>query len=232
MATYKHINSFDYGGNVYEFDKSVVDAFPVSGATELTSGWLSETSGGTALTPEGNKIYVLAQASTNYGVNTLFRWNGSAYVQVSGGSSGDSDIFVVTPEVTTYSELFAAIQTGKYLCVHHVYNNYDSELCWINYTTIKDDELHLYGLSDTSQVHFTIDSNNYWGSDSADLLTDDSTLSALKLSGAIPSSVTATTQSSGDNSTKIATTAYVDALGATKQATLVSGTNIKTNAFI
>ena len=33
MATYKHINSFDYGGNVYEFDKSVVDAFPVSGAT-------------------------------------------------------------------------------------------------------------------------------------------------------------------------------------------------------
>lgn len=40
-------------------------------------------------------------------------------------------------------------------------------------------------------------------------LTSSSTLNAAKLSGAIPSVVTATTQSSSDNSTKIATTAYV-----------------------
>lgn len=41
-------------------------------------------------------------------------------------------------------------------------------------------------------------------------LTSNSTLSAAKLSGAIPSAVTATTQTAGNNSTKIATTAYVD----------------------
>ena len=40
-------------------------------------------------------------------------------------------------------------------------------------------------------------------------LTASSTLDASKLSGAIPSAVTATTQASTDNSTKIATTAYV-----------------------
>ena len=40
-------------------------------------------------------------------------------------------------------------------------------------------------------------------------LTGSSTLDASKLSGAIPSAVTATTQAATDNSTKIATTAYV-----------------------
>ena len=40
-------------------------------------------------------------------------------------------------------------------------------------------------------------------------LTSSSTLDASKLSGAIPSAVTATTQASTDNSTKIATTAFV-----------------------
>ena len=47
------------------------------------------------------------------------------------------------------------------------------------------------------------------GNDTITPLTSDSTLNAAKLSGAIPSGVTATTQSSTDNSTKIATTAYV-----------------------
>jgi hypothetical protein len=47
------------------------------------------------------------------------------------------------------------------------------------------------------------------GSNTITPLTSSSTLSAAKLSGAIPSGVTATTQASTDNSTKIATTAYV-----------------------
>ena len=47
------------------------------------------------------------------------------------------------------------------------------------------------------------------GSNTITPLTSSSTLSASKLSGAIPSAVTATTQASTDNSTKIATTAYV-----------------------
>ena len=49
------------------------------------------------------------------------------------------------------------------------------------------------------------------GSNTITPLTSSSTLSASKLSGAIPSAVTATTQASTDNSTKIATTAYVTA---------------------
>lgn len=47
------------------------------------------------------------------------------------------------------------------------------------------------------------------GSNTITPLTSSSTLNAAKLSGAIPSTVTATTQASTDNSTKIATTAYV-----------------------
>ena len=47
------------------------------------------------------------------------------------------------------------------------------------------------------------------GSNTITPLTSSSTLSAAKLSGAIPSAVTAKTQASTDNSTKIATTAYV-----------------------
>ena len=63
----------------------VIEAYPVSGATELTSGWLSTTSGGSALTPETGKIYVLMSASTNYDANTQFRWGGTAYVKLADG---------------------------------------------------------------------------------------------------------------------------------------------------
>lgn len=61
----------------------VVEAYPVG--TELAAGWLSETSGGSALTPETGKIYVLLSASTNYAVNSEFRWGGSTYVQLNDG---------------------------------------------------------------------------------------------------------------------------------------------------
>ena len=46
------------------------------------------------------------------------------------------------------------------------------------------------------------------------------------LTGAIPSAVTATTQSSGDNSTKIATTAYADGAVSNRLEKSYSGTNI------
>lgn len=49
---------------------------------------------------------------------------------------------------------------------------------------------------------------------------DITSIPASILSGAIANGVTATTQSSGDNSTKIATTAYVDA-----KPTILSGTS-------
>lgn len=63
----------------------VIEAYPRSGQTELSQNWLSTTSGGSALTPETGKIYVLMAASTNYDANTQFRWSGSAYVKLADG---------------------------------------------------------------------------------------------------------------------------------------------------
>lgn len=63
----------------------VIEAYPRSGATELSSTWLSKTSGGSALTPETGKIYVLMADSTSYAANTQFRWSGTTYVKLSDG---------------------------------------------------------------------------------------------------------------------------------------------------
>lgn len=63
----------------------VIEAYPVSGATELSAGWLSTTSGGSALTPETGKIYVLMADSTSYSANSQFRWSGTTYVKLSDG---------------------------------------------------------------------------------------------------------------------------------------------------
>lgn len=62
-----------------------------------------------------------------------------------------------------------------------------------------------YGITDAKIESGTIT----LGSNTITPLTSSSTLNAAKLSGAISSAVTATTQTVGDNSTKIATTAFV-----------------------
>lgn len=59
----------------------VKDAYIVSGATALSAGWLSETDGGSALTPEKDKIYVIL-SSGKY-ANKTYRWSGSAYVAIA-----------------------------------------------------------------------------------------------------------------------------------------------------
>ena len=64
----------------------VIEAYPRTGQTELTSTWLSLTDGGSALTPETGKIYILLSASTSYAVNTQFRWSGSTYVELADGN--------------------------------------------------------------------------------------------------------------------------------------------------
>lgn len=63
----------------------VIEAYPRSGQTELSQNWLSKTSGGSALTPETGKIYVLMADSTSYSANSQFRWGGTAYVKLSDG---------------------------------------------------------------------------------------------------------------------------------------------------
>lgn len=63
----------------------VIEAYPRTGQTELSSGWLSLTSGGSALTGETGKIYVLMADSTNYSANDTFRYSGSTYVKLADG---------------------------------------------------------------------------------------------------------------------------------------------------
>ena len=74
----------------------VVEAYPVSGATNLAAGWLSAANGGSALTPEAGKIYLLMEDVTDntdpqnpvviYAANSQFRWSGTTYVPLTDGS--------------------------------------------------------------------------------------------------------------------------------------------------
>ena len=69
----------------------VIEAYPISGETELSASWLSETPSGAALTPQTGKIYILVADSTTYVANTQFRWGGSTYVKLT-DTSGISAI--------------------------------------------------------------------------------------------------------------------------------------------
>lgn len=64
----------------------VIEAYPRSGQTELSSAWLATGSAsGSVITPETGKIYVLMADSTSYATNTQFRWSGTAYVKLNDG---------------------------------------------------------------------------------------------------------------------------------------------------
>ena len=63
----------------------VVEAYARSGQTALSQNWLSATSGGSALTPETGKIYILMADSSPYSANDTFRWSGSTYVKLADG---------------------------------------------------------------------------------------------------------------------------------------------------
>lgn len=79
----------------------VIEAYPRTGQTELSQNWLSATSGGSALTPESGKLYVLMEDSTSYAANTQFRWGGTAYVKLADGgvtaiTNGEIDTIVAS----------------------------------------------------------------------------------------------------------------------------------------
>lgn len=58
----------------------VIDAYVVSGATAFSAGWLSLTDGGSALTPESGKIYIVVSTGS-YNLHE-FRWSGTTYGEV------------------------------------------------------------------------------------------------------------------------------------------------------
>lgn len=63
----------------------VVEAYIRNGATALSNGWLSETSGGAALTPATGKIYVIMNGNDTYPTNSQYRWGGTQYVKLNDG---------------------------------------------------------------------------------------------------------------------------------------------------
>jgi len=64
----------------------VIEAYPRSGQTALSSTWLATGSAsGTVITPEAGKIYVLMGDSGDYAANTQFRWSGTSYVKLADG---------------------------------------------------------------------------------------------------------------------------------------------------
>lgn len=68
------------------FVDDVIEAYPRSGQTELSSTWLATGStSGTVITPQTGVIYVLMADSTSYGTNSQFRWSGTAYVKLNDG---------------------------------------------------------------------------------------------------------------------------------------------------
>ena len=56
----------------------VIEAYIRSGATALSSTWLSLTDGGAALTPEKGKIYIIMSSGSYQ--NKQYRWSGNTYV--------------------------------------------------------------------------------------------------------------------------------------------------------
>lgn len=84
------------------FVDDVIDAYIVSGATALSSGWLSATSGGSALTPETDKIYVIVEAGAYE--NKTYRWSGSTYVEISASPGAASESAAGIIELATQAE--------------------------------------------------------------------------------------------------------------------------------
>lgn len=109
----------------------IIEAYIVSGATPLSAGWLSKTSGGSALTPETGIIYVILTAGEYQ--NRTFRWGGSTYVEISSApgqstestagiaalatqvecTTGTNDTKIVTPlKMATYTSGMAKKETA------------------------------------------------------------------------------------------------------------------------
>lgn len=84
------------------FVDDVIDAYIVSGATALSAGWLSKTSGGSALTPETDKIYVIVESGDYQ--NKTYRWSGSTYVEISASPGQATESAAGIAELATQAE--------------------------------------------------------------------------------------------------------------------------------
>ncbi len=90
-------------GQLPSFVDDVIDAYIVSGATALSAGWLSKTSGGSALTPETDKIYVIVESGEYQ--NKTYRWSGTTYVEISASPAQATESQAGIAEIATQTEV-------------------------------------------------------------------------------------------------------------------------------
>ena len=102
----------------------------IVGSTPFASGWLSETAGGTALTPLNDQLYLVITPGKYE--NTLYRWNATAssYVMIAGGGSSAVFSYIVgstpfaagwlsdedggSPITPDPSQIYLVVTPGKY----------------------------------------------------------------------------------------------------------------------
>jgi len=95
------------------FVDDVIDAYIVSGATPLSAGWLSATSGGAALTPETDKIYVIVE-SGEY-LNKTYRWSGTTYVEISAAPGQATESTAGIAAIATDAECTTGTNDTKFV---------------------------------------------------------------------------------------------------------------------
>lgn len=95
------------------FVDDVVDSYIVSGATALSAGWLSDTNGGAALTPETGKIYVVL--TTGEYLNKTYRWSGTTYVEISSSPAQATESTAGIAAIATDAEVTAGTNDTKFI---------------------------------------------------------------------------------------------------------------------
>lgn len=91
----------------------VIDSYIVSGATALSAGWLSKTNGGSALTPETDKIYVIL--STGEYLNKTYRWSGTTYVGISSSPAQATESTAGIAAIATQNEVNTGTNDTKFV---------------------------------------------------------------------------------------------------------------------
>lgn len=95
------------------FVDDVIDAYIVSGATPLSAGWLSLTEGGSVLTPETGKIYVVLTDGVYK--NKTYRWSGSTYVEISAAPGQATESTPGIAAIATQAEVATGSNNTKFV---------------------------------------------------------------------------------------------------------------------
>lgn len=95
------------------FVDDVIDAYIVSGATPLSAGWLSLTEGGSVLTPETGKIYVVLTDGVYK--NKTYRWSGSTYVEISAAPGQATESTPGIAAIATQAEVTTGSNNTKFV---------------------------------------------------------------------------------------------------------------------